>query len=830
MKKITSFLSILIVLISFQIKAQNVTVYPSYKWGVGFNIGHLFECSDVRWEPGFGYGFTLQRFLNPDTDGFFNVSIRGRLLNGTSFGQDWIKSEGLLKNTALNGITDNKMDYSSSPGFVFSNHRTEISELSAEAVFYANKLRREKRILFYFWGGIGVTEFTTYINQLNSNALKYDYTLITADKKKDILNELDVLLDDDYETFADGVTAEANTFTTNLGIGLGYMITPSLSIALEHKISFTSTDILDGQKWTNENELTGDNDIYHYTNLGFTFYFNKTRKTPKPKPVIVEKNKKPVIIINQPKKTPYQSPDCKTEIIATVLNVDTKEQIDVFANGGKLQKSNYNFFAKNKRLTIHKEIKESTTFKITATNDYGSSSKVRVIYCKQAPQKQKPIVKIVKPYSNPYLSEECFALVKAKVENIYDKNNIKVSENGNYLLSSEFSFDVSTGELEFSKSISKISNFKILATNEMGSDFDEVSIHCRGKGKKPEINVVQPNTSIVETTDCNARISARIYNIDSKQDVSISLNGSQLNSSKFDYNSSTKNLRLNTAFSGESVFVIKASNKYGYAKARITFLCKSKNRKPFVKITKPYVNPFRTEKFEANIIADVLNVDSKNNIRVTENAVTLSQYLYDFNPERHILTLNKSIKNTSVFKITATNETGTASDDVTIIAVKKAKKMPVVTINNPSTNPYVSANCNAYITATIINVEDNNNIKVTQDNFTLLPSAYKFSPSTNLLQIQRKLSEDSEFKITATNSSGSASASVLIKCTKKIELKPTVVITKPTSTFYSSEDCKANIKATIRNVNSKSQITVTENANVISQNKYSYNLNSQVLS
>ncbi|MEA3494676.1 MAG: hypothetical protein U9R42_01430, partial [Bacteroidota bacterium] len=134
---------------------------------------------------------------------------------------------------------------------------------------------------------------------------------------------------------------------------------------------------------------------------------------------------------------------------------------------------------------------------------------------------------------------------------------------------------------------------------------------------------------------------------------------------------------------------------------------------------------------------------------------------------------------------------------------------------------YSTEKCVADVLVKIKNVNSKSQLSVSENKKLLSQNEFSYNAETMLLSFKRDVSDESMFFIKATNSAGSASDVVTIKCV--IKPKPQVTITQPSSKFFSTGNCEANIKATILNIDSKSQITVKENGKSIPASLFTFN-------
>jgi hypothetical protein len=223
-----------------------------------------------------------------------------------------------------------------------------------------------------------------------------------------------------------------------------------------------------------------------------------------------------------------------------------------------------------------------------------------------------PSVSITSPNNSPVTMEDCKASFTASVENISDKQNISVTQNG-----SPVAFNFSGNTVTVSNTgFTGTANFIIKATNASGSDEKSVSFICKPKEKEiaichyppgnrnnpqaitipesawaaheahgdvqgacpvipaPSVSITAPNNSPVTTEDCKASFTASVENISDKQNISVSQNGSPV---AFNFSGNTVTIS-NTDFTGTANFIIKATNASGSDEKSVSFICKPKEK------------------------------------------------------------------------------------------------------------------------------------------------------------------------------------------------------------------------------------------------------------
>ena len=96
--------------------------------------------------------------------------------------------------------------------------------------------------------------------------------------RKDTRKDLKDILDDSYESPAEnhGETRPklfGDTFKPSgtVGLGMAFKLSNRINLAIEDRVTFIKDDLLDGQRWSEQGDLTGDFDSYNYATIGLNF-------------------------------------------------------------------------------------------------------------------------------------------------------------------------------------------------------------------------------------------------------------------------------------------------------------------------------------------------------------------------------------------------------------------------------------------------------------------------------------------------------------------------------------------------------------------------------
>ncbi len=274
---------------------NNRYLYPSKprnQWEVGLSFGAVNVSGDVRSRNLFNQPMdamkTLGFAVNVRKAWGYVISTRLQYLHGSASGYNYQMANGHLSaNTGANGNPWKINGYRNA----FYNYHTKVRQLSLDAIAALNNIRYHKgnnKMSMYALGGIGGLLYQANVDALNGNAsYAADFADIVRnnpspnnghifEKRKDINNALKAAFDGEFESPAERHTNRGwyndYTFrpTVNAGLGLAWRLGKRVSLNLEDKVIFTMDDLVDGQRWQNQDHdaLTRDFDNINYLSLG----------------------------------------------------------------------------------------------------------------------------------------------------------------------------------------------------------------------------------------------------------------------------------------------------------------------------------------------------------------------------------------------------------------------------------------------------------------------------------------------------------------------------------------------------------------------------------
>ncbi len=782
----------------------------------GLNAGWAYQTSDVRVASGgFGFGATLAKNLYYRNNAIFAFDLRGRLLLARTYGLDPFRSFDIAANTALNG--DRGLDYTTYPvnleepqGFVFQNHRTDIFELGLEGVLTFNRLRERTGFVLSLFGGIGADWYRAKIDQADANGDEYfeEYAALKGNIGESTARQQlrDAILDGVYETNADGFTSNAGKIglMPNLGVEIGYQLTPRFSVHLGHRVTFAGTDILDGQRWADPN-----NDIYHYTNFALRWIIQPKRDQPLA----------PVIEITTPITNPYTTNNPNDGVVrANIRNINSTADVTCMVNGRDAR-----FDYRDQRFSTDFSLRPGRNdVIITATNRVGTARKEVVIYYEERigpppppPAGRAPSITILNPPTRNTRASNAAFTIRASIQEVTNKNDITLEFNGNTRQS--FSFDSRSGELYSDVTLREGENrIYIRARNTYGNaNEDAVVIYERERESLPTVYITRPDRDLVETQQSTATIEADILRLTRQGNVTMTLNGRQYRNFTFDAAREQLRAEINLE-QGSNYIEINASNAAGQAKDGVTidYRREVSQSLPTIIITEPSKPSSSTSKTTALIEATTQFVSQKSDVRFYMNGRELTNFTFNTGNGRVSSTVNLENGNNEV-RIRVSNRDGSDEASVSIRRIGQEIEQPLrpdVTIVQPSDGasfdqPRVD------LRAKTDRVSSKENVTFTFNGRTI--SDFNFNRLNGEVTATLTLVEGSNVvRITGRNDAGTDEATANLRY-NAATAKPTVTIVQPANNS-SVTTAATTLKATTQNVASKSEVSVLFNGRAVS--------------
>lgn len=632
----------------------------------GLNGGAAYQQSDVMTDwRGLGFGLTYGKNLIYSPHAPFSVDVRGRLQVNRTFGTDIRPSLGIEKNDALNG--SNTLDYTEEEAgnFVYANHKTNQAEVGLEGVLTLNGLREATGLGLSFTGGVGLNWYKTKIDQRDASGL-YDeqYSRVDAGGAKPFnLSQLKSFRDGEYETLADDFGRIGKFgIMPSLGVELDYDLTNNIALGVGHRVTFSGTDLLDGQQWTNANTLTGNNDLLHYTSLGLKYTFHSNKSTRK-------NHRKPTIELVEPYGNGLSTRQAIVPIRANISQVNNPFDIYLTVNGQE-QRFNYN----NSTLAGQIRLQPGENkIVITANNAVGTTKKSFFLTYQTDNTVDgaimdfgSPEIEFINPAQNNTTLEQDQLKLRAKVRLVDNARDIELRVNGQ---PKRFDFDKGISALDARIDLRAGENIiEIRAKNRNGEERMTRTILRALPVPFPTVQFISPAYNNAKVENSLATIKINVQHIAQSSDIQLLVNGRSEPNFYFDYKTGQIKADIQLREGRNEIEVITV-NKRGEARDKRTIIYNRPYvptvRRPRVEINAPQYSQSTTREEMVVIHATVENIFRKSDIRLTNNGLAI--YDFDFNPNngvlRHNLYLREGINQVV---IEAQNEAGRDGASATI--------------------------------------------------------------------------------------------------------------------------------------------------------------------
>lgn len=254
---------------------------------IGLQLGPSMVAGDIRPEFAMGFGLNFRKAIS------HAFSIRLQASTGMAKGMNWRANAGIARNSALNGGSDSTANYTTlSYPYVYYNFKTRYSDFGVQGVFNIGNIsfhHKDPKVSFYTFAGVGAMIYQTHVNALDANGSMYDYSTVdgsqSLSERRDILSNLNNLLDDTYETTAEEHPHKPklgdNTFLIvgHVGLGLDFKLSRRVSMSFEHRVTWTGDDLVDGHRWEETLTLTANSDYMQQTTIGFNFRLGKGQES-----------------------------------------------------------------------------------------------------------------------------------------------------------------------------------------------------------------------------------------------------------------------------------------------------------------------------------------------------------------------------------------------------------------------------------------------------------------------------------------------------------------------------------------------------------------------
>ncbi len=469
----------------------------------------------------------------------------------------------------------------------------------------------------------------------------------------------------------------------------------------------------------------------------------------------------PVVTITNPAHDPYTSSTLTYSVTATVLNVPNQAAITITRNGSPVTIFSYNQQTNVVTLTASLQ-SGANLYKIVGTNSVGTASdEVTINYGSSNSGLQPPVVTITTPNACPYSTKTQAQSIAATITNVSAANQVTVVFNNQPVTNFMYSQRGANANISFNvQLVSGANPFTINATNTAGADAESCTITYKPNTTlpPPDVNITTPSSTPSAQSNPAFTLKATVLNVASSSEITVTSNNAVIVGWTYDMNS--KVLTYTTTLpAGTTNYVVTATNANGTDSDNHSVSYKVNTPTvipPDVNITTPSSTPYTTSAAAFTLKATVLNVAGASEITVTVNNGAVQGWSYDMNSK--VLTYNTNVAvGTTNFVVTASNANGTDSDNQSVVYRSNTPGVlpPTVNITSPTANPFVTTSAAQTLTATVLNVTQQNQITVKKGN-TSIP--FTFNATSHVVTFSVTLSAGANtYNVTATNTAGTAS-------------------------------------------------------------------------
>lgn len=537
----------------------------------------------------------------------------------------------------------------------------------------------------------------------------------------------------------------------------------------------------------------------------------------------------PVVTITNPLSNPTTVSVPSTPIVATVLNVDGQQNIQVLVNSVPISGFTYNTGTKQVTFTMNL-MSGSNTVQITGTNSAGQASDSRTILYRKETQVPPPFVTFINPASPGTTVSTAGITIKGTVTNVGQTSQVVVSQDGQIVSPNLWNFNASTKEVTFNTNLNAGNNvFTITGTNTSGTHSATTNVIytipvvvC----DKPVVNFTAPAAGGMQVENAGYTVTVALQHITSGNQVKLLVNGALQSPGTFSNGVYTKAVTL---VEGQNALEVLATNNCGETKAVTTIVYKpavAPCHAPTAQRILPTGQSLVVETETIQIRASVSNVDNMNQITVVVNGVSIP---FSYDNATHTVTATVSlIEGENTIAVNVSTPCGKTRVDWKV--TRQRCNAPTISVTSATNADGTTTFGQSFgLTAGITGVAAQNNISVTWNGQNI---GFVFTPQTGVLTVDHALAMGvNKFVITATNNCGQNSVTHTV--TRRQDpnaVPPTIQITTPggapTTPFQTQQDgMTVNVSTT--HVTAANQVVVTVNG---AATNFSFNASNGTLS
>jgi large repetitive protein len=653
----------------------------------------------------------------------------------------------------------------------YNNVRLTHFNYDFELGLTLNRLKERTRIVISGFAGAGITQGITSLDLYDTNGALYDYSVINpALPRSQIVADLKKLSDGKFETQKDTRGAIMPT----LGLYAGYQFSKSFSLGIEYKTNFSMSE---------NNTVTGiniDNDIVprspkdriHYTSLCFRWSLGGRSSGTVTRNTFVRENR--ITSYNQ--------------------NINTTRPI-----------SNPNPVVTVTRPTQDIRVTQN---RVDPTPPPVINKPVRMAL---------PIIKFINPQAPLTIDKNIFEL-SAQTTNVKTWQDVNVTVNGisttNFSFSNEGTVTTNIGLKEGANRV------EVSGKNESGTITEKTTITFIKPVKilLPVITVLNPDASPVTTYATSQEIRARVTEVKSKENIKVSVNGTNSAGFSFDINSLLLNTPV-TLIEGRNEIVITARNEAGQDVKSLVIIKETRPCPlPELKMVSPLQVNSTTDNPSFSFRAEVKNIAGRDQLSATFNDNNITNFNLTGN---EVLCTATLIKGNNTWVLNARNGCGSQ-----FISTSINYKPTEVIIEKPCLKPVLAVDVSAInqndatheLKGTVTNVMDRRGITIAINGNPF--EGFQFDSGTGELSARFRLNPGTNFiMVGSTNECGNNSKTISISVAEPCQPPQLTVSLTPADNQVSTYE----MMCSVTNISGRSQISMTLNGDPYDGFRYAPN-------
>jgi len=448
----------------------------------------------------------------------------------------------------------------------------------------------------------------------------------------------------------------------------------------------------------------------------------------------------PVIHIIRPLSYPFRTYERSGELLATVLNVHSKENIILNINGYSTRDFNYN--NSTKELFSRISLREGeNVLTIHAQNESGGDAK-ELLFIKETRNCPPPVVRLIDPAGHEVSTSQQSYALRAEIRNVTNTNQLRLLVNRK-AVSFSYKNDLLTSPIPLGEGLNSIS---LKAVNECGESNATARINY-----EPTV-VVEPcppptvafSLQEVMREDASHELIGSVTGIKNKADISLTLDGKANNG--FQFLPSTGELSAKfKLLPGSHTIVVSVNNDCGTDNQGASVTMREPCKPPTVAFTLHEVD---REDATHELSGSVSGVRNKTNINLTIDGKANNRF--QFVPSKgELSTKFKLTPGSHTIVVSASNACG-SDHQVVNATVEEPCSPPTLAF---SLKEVMREDATHELMGSVTGVKNKADISLTIDGNA--NNGFQFVPSSGELSAKFKLSPGSHtFVISANNSCG----------------------------------------------------------------------------